>query len=928
MDVERDEDTNEIKIGDDNVVQKIIMPILPQKYSDPITSASIGWSCEYTFRYFAGAGDNSDYDDYDSGVSQVLTGETYKSEVNAGNYTISNEGKIILDKDVYKRYKSTSFNESNFPEYNNFLFYTDQDKIDYAKENSPQYYDSWNYTVKQDYIAKINYDAYNLSGTFWTAFTLSGADSTIERAGRYDEQTDTSDLEDNDNQYGSVLFRDGDVPRRDSNDMNECYNYIVWVNETPGFADFMTQTDHILGGFYSYDALHKYLGNTFLSNPDADDTSLSSYSYYSLTAMNPNTTTYDFIGGRIIVSYLMQTFMHSDTAEIQDLIEKADYTTIKVKKYIDDKNKIEYTAFISSLLNLGTLLLLAMTTLDIALRVVKIGFLQILSPIAIITYAVEKNYSDSKLKRWTDEYVKTYADLFLRLALIYFITLILDILMTSIANGVEFSLINIFILVGALMFMKQAPKLLGELLNIKALADGGFTLNPMKKLRDIPLVGKATALGLGGLGGAFQGITKGGMLKGALRGGITGAKSVPFNGLDPKQKYANGRSSFNVGQDAVLQKATGKGDAKAGFFPKMEKRLDAAINNRYMGEKSLRRQTKEARANSASASSAQTAAATAAGAASTRRQAATTAAATARSNLTASLNARTAATGAVNTARATTTRSSNAAATAATTTSAARATLSNTQASVARATANLATMQARESSAVTNMQSARTTRDNLQTQLTEAARTYSDEQNRTRELATQITQQQAELRNAEKLDDKDPTKERKINEANSKLMDLDMENREQQDREREARDNFNNVYAQYISANRELGDRYNEVQEARRDVQQANDELRDKQLFELYDQMAVDDAEAVQQDAEEDALVDFNAQQAAIENQANAEEDALEDFNAQRQADTDLQDAKDREDEAKAEKDAADKAAKDAAETLKKLEDKKKIEYY
>ena len=919
--VKRNPDTDKVEVVDRNLIERIIIPIIPDY--EEVISESKGWTCIYnlrSFRYNTLGTDRESPITRETALKNIVVGSTYWSLITNNNYSIGDNNTIGLKGPKYneiKQYINTHVDAAGNYDEDIVINYPEMDDV-YYNTNDVSIAD----TEGALFPTVILYDAYNVNnnfladvGDFFTAGEVKVTTGSTSTNGSIGIVLEYAGYE------GEPGFEYTVEPFSDS-----CVPYLAIIDRSvldggvlQGLSEFLIGGAFGIQTFGSFDAVtdrfEKYYSGA-----------IENHAYYALAEVKPNREVYELEGGKLIVSYLMQTFLTTDNVAYKEYIRKGDYFSLSVLKSnpIEEKSGdtyvINYTPFISTIIILGVLVILCMTTLDIALRVVKIGFLQIISPIPIITNAVEKKYSESMLSRWVNEYIMTYVDLFLRLAIIYFVIFLLKILMTM---KMDFSLINIFILVGALMFMKQAPKLIGTITGIKGLGDGSFSLNPMKKLRDIPLVGKATALGLGGLGGALQGITKGGMLKGALRGGITGAKSVPFAGLDPKTKYGNGRSSFNLGRDAVLQKATGKEHAKAGIFPKLEKRLDAAINNSYMGTDSLGRQTRQARSSSRSAARAQSAAQTATTTAALRRDAAERAARAARSTLTTSINDQTAATNRANTARATTTGSANVASTARANTGAARTNLQNTQAAIAGASANLATKQAGERSAVANMQTARTARDNLQTQMTSAAKTYADEKEKTNQLRAEFVQHESKRAEAEKNGKKDD-----FNKETSEMMDIDMRLRDQLDREKEAKDNFTSVNDQFVLANRELGSRYNDVQDARKEVQLAQDELSDNELLELYHQSDLDYTEAIQEDAEEAALVDFNAQQAAEQREASANRKVTADTNAEQRATANLQ-AKEQDltnaEQAEAQADAAAQAATDK---LKELKDKKKTEYY
>lgn len=154
----------------------------------------------------------------------------------------------------------------------------------------------------------------------------------------------------------------------------------------------------------------------------------------------------------------------------------------------------EYTFIVSTVVGVVVVLLLVTFCFDIALRSIKIGFLRMLAPIPILA-RIDPKKGNEVFNKWTKTCITTYLDLFLRLISIYFAIFIISMI-TKVktvdavtGNTVEVSgLTVVFIILGALMFAKQIPKLIEDLTGIKL--DGVFTINPLKKLEEVPIAGK------------------------------------------------------------------------------------------------------------------------------------------------------------------------------------------------------------------------------------------------------------------------------------------------------------------------------------------------------------------------------------------------------------------------------------------------------
>lgn len=177
---------------------------------------------------------------------------------------------------------------------------------------------------------------------------------------------------------------------------------------------------------------------------------------------------------------------------------------------VDGEYVYHYQAFVSTIAGIAVAWVLLIFCIDIAIRAVKLSFLQLIAPIPVISY-IDQKKGEKIFQNWVSECVKTYLDVFIRLIVIYFaVFLIGEIVKSGIGqydaegnavfggDGIDFFTLS-FIYIGILMFANQLPKLISEILGIKF--DGGFTLNPLKKLGASPLATGVVAGGIGAIGG-------------------------------------------------------------------------------------------------------------------------------------------------------------------------------------------------------------------------------------------------------------------------------------------------------------------------------------------------------------------------------------------------------------------------------------------
>lgn len=203
---------------------------------------------------------------------------------------------------------------------------------------------------------------------------------------------------------------------------------------------------------------------------------------------------------------------------------------------VDGNYVINYLPFISTAAGIYVVFLLITFCVDIAVRTIKLCFLQMIAPIAIVSYIDPKeSISNGKLSAWIKECASTYFSLFLRLATIFLVILLISVISSSILadggyisgqiNSNKYNIwLYLFLIIGAFMFAKQVPKIIESIFGIKG--SGEFSLNPLKNAGFAALAGGAVGLGIGAAG-ALTGSGKGRFVTGALGGfksGLTGKK--------------------------------------------------------------------------------------------------------------------------------------------------------------------------------------------------------------------------------------------------------------------------------------------------------------------------------------------------------------------------------------------------------------------
>ena len=166
---------------------------------------------------------------------------------------------------------------------------------------------------------------------------------------------------------------------------------------------------------------------------------------------------------------------------------------------------INYLPFISAVAGIYVAFLLISFCVDIAVRAIKLCFLQMLAPIAIVSYVDPKeSISNGKLNAWIKECASTYFSLFLRLATIFLVMFLISMISsTLLSDGGYISgmpkdtsyniWIYLFLVIGAFMFAKQVPKIIESIFGIKG--SGELNLNPFKNAGVMALAGVGATAG-------------------------------------------------------------------------------------------------------------------------------------------------------------------------------------------------------------------------------------------------------------------------------------------------------------------------------------------------------------------------------------------------------------------------------------------------
>lgn len=304
--------------------------------------------------------------------------------------------------------------------------------------------------------------------------------------------------------------------------------------------------------------------------------------------------------GDLLATTTLSAFLKCKTGQTCLPIRFGENTTIwEIQKNINEKEGLfsiygdyiyQYVFLLSTICGIFVLAMLIIFAFDIALRIVKLGFLQIIAPIPIISYLDPKNtFTEGVMGKWLKITMSTYLSLFTRLASIAFLIFIVNVLGSGeIKILKENFLLTVMILIGVLMFVKEMPKLLGDILGTDMSAGFGNlkSLNPLGKMAGGGLIGGALGLGAGlglkgaaslggGLAGGLQSKLRGGsFLQSALKSGAAAQKGVPLKGSIGKQLGGLSKA-YRTASDIGASDAYGY-DYKTGLANRIKDRTEGA----------------------------------------------------------------------------------------------------------------------------------------------------------------------------------------------------------------------------------------------------------------------------------------------------------------------------------------------------------------
>lgn len=183
-------------------------------------------------------------------------------------------------------------------------------------------------------------------------------------------------------------------------------------------------------------------------------------------------------------------------------------------------------------------------TVDIAIRAIKLAVLRLIAPIPIISHmnisAKESKGADS-FSLWVKSLTTTYLDLFIRLAVLYFVLALIQQMISpggvriKLGTGLPGALAFVFVVIGLLLFARQAPKFFEDALGLQ---------------------GTMSNIGLSAILSGAGAIRAGGTL-GDARDAIRNSTDNNINAINSGKAAPGLGMAYNSGRDLAAQMITG-----------------------------------------------------------------------------------------------------------------------------------------------------------------------------------------------------------------------------------------------------------------------------------------------------------------------------------------------------------------------------------
>ena len=234
------------------------------------------------------------------------------------------------------------------------------------------------------------------------------------------------------------------------------------------------------------------------------------------------------------------------------------------------EGKLSYLMLLSTIFGLFLLYVIANFCFDMAVRVIKLMFFQIIAPIPVVCRVIPGGKMKDVFSTWTKKTISTFMDVFIRIFIMYLgifiiITIVSewDGITADTLTSTQLFVAKALVIMGVVIFMRQAPKLLSDMFHLDS---GSMKLGLMDKLA---------------MGGA---LTAGAVLGGGLgslgKNAVSGFKN--FHATKGEKWYKRAGSAAWGAASTVAGGASGavrggKGGLKAKNFGDVKKAAGSAV---------------------------------------------------------------------------------------------------------------------------------------------------------------------------------------------------------------------------------------------------------------------------------------------------------------------------------------------------------------
>lgn len=220
------------------------------------------------------------------------------------------------------------------------------------------------------------------------------------------------------------------------------------------------------------------------------------------------------------------------------MLNSKDFSFVSYSQFSNEvaEGRIDYMLIISTIAGIFVGYVLICFCIDMALRVIKLMYFQIVAPIPVVCRIIPGGKMKDVFPDWVKKTISTFVEVFIRIAVLYLGIFLLDIIIakfsdiTSIGSGdlelnlLQLSIVKVLLIMGVILFIRQAPKLIGDMFHLDS---GSMKLGLMDKLA---------------MGGALTAASAAGAL----------ATQAGRNAVSAGQKFKKARENGKLGVGAVI----------------------------------------------------------------------------------------------------------------------------------------------------------------------------------------------------------------------------------------------------------------------------------------------------------------------------------------------------------------------------------------